>query len=73
MFRDVPNFKKLELRTELQMVEPKTNRTRIFGRTELHSFSLILTNHTIQQYVGTIAFTIMTFIDHFLAVLISQT
>ena len=85
MFRDVPNFKKLELRTELQMVEPKTNRTSnrtqdfrpnrtiVSNRTELRSFSLILTNHIVLQCFDTLAVILMIFIDHFLSVLFSQT
>ena len=67
------------------MVEPKTNRTSnrtrdfrpnrtiVSNRTELRSFSLILTNHIVLQCFDTLAVILMIFIDHFLSVLFSQT
>ena len=67
------------------MVEPKTNRTSnrtrdfrpnrtiVSNRTELRSFSLILTYNIVLQCFDTLAVILMIFIDHFLSVLFSQT
>ena len=69
-----PNFEPNSKWSNPKRTEPGIfGRTELLSRTELRSFSLILTNHIVLQCFDTLAVILMILIDHFQAVLFSQT